>query len=125
MLRVLCFYLACFLILVIPNQAFADEYFEMKKFCIWKSNAAQVIAMNRDIGLNETEITSHYLNQAHAYNEQVIVLNLIDKIYGTYAFVTHDTIYLQTNKTCLRDFYIDKTREVFLSQHMVENYQSQ
>ena len=125
MLKTLCFYLACFLILVIPNQAVADEYFEMKKFCIWKSNAAQVIAMNRDIGLNETEITSNYLKQENAYTEQVIVLKLIDKIYGVYAFVTHDTIYSQTNKTCLRDFYIDKTPEVFLSQHMVENFQSQ
>ena len=122
MLRASCFYLACFLILVIPNQAVADEYSEMKKFCMWKSSAAQVIAMNRDIGLNETEITSNYLKQENAYNEQVIVLSLIDRIYGTYAFVTHDTIYSQTNKTCLRDFYIDKTTEVFLSQHMVENY---
>ncbi len=122
MLKTLGFYLTLFLILVIPNPATADEYPEMKRFCMWKSSAAQVIAMNRDIGLNETEVTNQYLKQGNAYNEQVIVLNLIDKIYGAYEFVTHDTIYSQTNKTCLRDFYIDKTQEVFLSQNLDEDY---
>ena len=93
----------------------------MKKFCMWKASAAQVVAMNRDFGLNETEIIREYLNQETAYNEQVVVLNLIDRIYGTYEFVTHDTIYLQTNKTCLRDLYLDKSSDVFLSQHLDVN----
>ena len=122
MLKAVRFYLALFLILFILNPAIADEYPEMKRFCMWKSSAAQVIAMNRDIGLNETEITDQYLKQENAYNEQVIVLNLINKIYGAYKFVTHDTIYSQTNKTCLRDFYIDKTQEVFLSQNIDRDY---
>jgi len=115
-------FLAVFITLILLNQAFAEEYPEIKKFCMWKSSAAQVIAMNRDIGLNETEITKQYLMQENAYNEQVIVLRLIDKIYGPYEYVSHDTVYTQTNKTCLRDFYIDKTQEVFFSQHMDENY---
>ncbi len=112
------------LLLVLGNisQAFADEQRELKKFCMWKASAAQVIAMNRDFGLNETEITRQFLKQQTDYKEQLIVLYLIDKIYGNYEFVTHDTIYLQTNKTCLRDFYIDKTSEVFLSQHMDNEY---
>ncbi len=118
MLRTLRFYLILFFVLAIPNQAIADEYPEMKKFCMWKASAAQVVAMNRDFGLNETEIIREYLNQETAYNEQVVVLNLIDRIYGTYEFVTHDTIYLQTNKTCLRDLYLDKSSDVFLSQHL-------
>ena len=112
------------LLLVLGNisQAFADEQRELKKFCMWKASAAQVIAMNRDFGLNETEITRQFLKQQTDYKEQLIVLYLIDKIYGNYEFVTHDTIYLQTNKTCLRDFYIDKTSDVFLSQHMDNEY---
>ncbi len=122
MLRRLRFYLTLLFVLAIPNQAIADEYPEMKRFCMWKASAAQIIAMNRDFGLNETEIIGQYFNQETAYNEQVVVLNLIDRIYGTYEFVTHDTIYLQTNKTCLRDLYLDKSSDVFLSQHLDENY---
>ncbi len=121
MLRAFRFYLILLFVLAIPNQATADEYPEMKKFCMWKASAAQIIAMNRDIGLNENEIVNQYLNQENEYNEQVVVLNLIDRIYGTYEHVTHDTIYLQTNKTCLRDLYIDKSSEVFLSLHLDEN----
>ncbi|MEM7401537.1 MAG: hypothetical protein AAF304_06270 [Pseudomonadota bacterium] len=118
--------LKCFalllLVLAIHSPVFAEEYREMKRFCMWKASAAQVIAMNRDFGLNEIEVTGQYLNQETDYTEQVLVLKLIDKIYGPYEYVTHDTIYSQTNKTCLRDFYIDKTQEVFLSQHMNGNY---
>ncbi|MFK7816285.1 MAG: hypothetical protein AB8B92_08110 [Gammaproteobacteria bacterium] len=124
MLGSLRYYLILLFILVIPaipNQVVADGYPEMKKFCMWKASAAQIIAMNRDFGLNQTEITGQYLNQEDDYNEQVVVLNLIDRIYGTYEFVTHDTIYLQTNKTCLRDLYIDKSSEVFLSLHIDKN----
>jgi len=121
MLRAFRFYLILLIVLAIPYQAIADEYPEMKRFCMWKASAAQVIAMNRDFGLIETEIIGQYLNQETAYNEQVVVLNLIERIYGTYEFVTHDTIYVQTNKTCLRDLYIDKSSDVFLSQHLDEN----
>lgn len=109
------------LFLITPNLAIADDYAEMKIFCIWKANAAQIIAMNRDFGLNETEVTGNYLNQETPYNEQEVVLHLIDKIFGTYEYVTHDTIYAQTNKTCLRDLYLDKSSEVFLSQHLETN----
>ena len=59
----------------------------------------------------------HYLNQNAAYSEQLMVLYLIEKIYGAYKYVTHDTVYTQTNKTCLWDFYIDKSDKVFVSDH--------
>ncbi len=108
MLKVTSMYLISFLFLVISNQVGANEYSELKRFCMWKASAAQTIAMNRDNGLSETKIIGYYLNQKTAYKEQLIVLHLIDKIYGTYKFVTHDTVYFQTNKTCLRDFYIDE-----------------
>ena len=108
MLKVTGMYLISFLFLIISDQVAANEYSQLKRFCMWKSSAAQTIAMNRDNGLNKTEVISYYLNQKTAYKEQLIVLYLIDKIYGAYRFVTHDTVYLQTNKTCLRDYYIDK-----------------
>ena len=114
--------LVLFHCLTITNLAFADEQREFKKFCMWKASAAQTIAMNRDIGVNETEIIGLYLNQGDAYNEQVMVLNLIDKIYGNYEFVTHDTIYTQTNDICLRDLYIDRTSEFYLSQQLNESH---
>ena len=122
MLKALSFNLVLLLILGSISQAFADEQRELRKFCMWKASAAQAIAMNRDFGLKETEVTRQFLNQQTNYKEQLIVLYLIDKIYGNYEFVTHDTIYLQINKTCLRDFYIDKSNEVFLSQHIDNDY---
>jgi len=115
-------FLVLFHFLAIPNLVNADEQREFKKFCMWKASAAQTIAMNRDIGVNETEIIGLYLNQGNAYNEQVMVLNLIDKIYGNYEFVTHDTIYTQTNEVCLRDHYIDRTSEFYLSQQLNESH---
>jgi hypothetical protein len=122
MLKASSLYLALFFILLIPNLAVADEYSELKRFCMWKASAAQVIAMNRDFGLKKTDVIGEYLKQETAYSEQLIVLYLIDKIYGTYEFVTHDTIYIQTNKTCLRDYYIDKTQKVFAMHNLEKNY---
>jgi len=109
-------------VLFIPNPATADQQRELRKFCMWKASAAQTIAMNRDFGLEETTVINHFLNQKTEYREQVIVLHLIDKIFGTYEYVTHDTIYSQTNDLCMRNFYIDKTSEVYLSQHLDELY---
>ncbi len=117
MLKTLGFSLMLILFMGNISQALADEQRELRKFCMWKASAAQAIAMNRDIGLEETEVTRQFLNQQTDYKEQLIVLYLIDKIYGNYEFLTHDTIYIQTNKTCLRDFYINKTNDVFLSQY--------
>lgn len=117
MIKNLYFYLIVFLSLVMSSQVSAKEYEELKRFCMWKASAAQIIAMNRDIGLNEVEVTRHYINQETNYEEQLIVLYLIDKIYDTYQYVTHDTVYSQTNKTCLRDFYTDKSEEIFVSQY--------
>ena len=109
--------------LSLTNLAAAtEEVREFKMFCMWKASAAQTIAMNRDIGVNESEIISFYLNQDDAYNEQVVVLNLIDKIYGNYEFVSHDTIFTQTNETCVRDLYIDRTSEFYLTQQVNDSY---
>jgi len=121
-LKTLTIQLIFLLSLGISNLALAEEVREFKKFCMWKASAAQTIAMNRDLGVNETEIIGLYLKQENAYNEQVIVLNLIDKIYGSYEFVTHDTIYSQTNNTCVRDMYIDRTSEFYLTQQMNDDY---
>lgn len=120
MLKSLFLSIALLLFIGITNLALADEQREFKNFCMWKASAAQTIAMNRDIGVGETEIIDLYLNQGDDYNEQVVVMNLIDKIYGNYEFVAHDTIYAQTNDVCLRDLYIDKTSEFYLTQQLNE-----
>ncbi len=101
--------------LLASSQAFAEGHPEITRFCSWKANAARVIAMNRDIGLKEVELIGHYLDQGNDYEEQKIVLSLIDKIYGPYQFVTNDTIFLQTRKTCIRDFYINPSKEITVS----------
>ena len=71
--------------------------------------------MNRDVGTTEVELIGHYLDQANSYEEQKIVLDLIEKIYGPYAFVNNDTIFSQTHKTCTRDFYFKPTKELAVS----------
>lgn len=113
MLRIL----ALFTVLLVSGHSIADEHPEITRFCTWKANAARVIAMNRDIGLKEVELIGHYLDQGDSYEEQKIVLSLIDKIYGPYEFVTNDTIYSQTRKTCIRDFYNNPSKEIASSQH--------
>jgi len=115
-------FLICVLFINLNYIAMADEQREVKNFCMWKASAAQTIAMNRDIGVNETKIIDLYLKQETNYNEQVIVLNMVEKIYGTYEYVTHDTIYAQTNENCMRDQYIDRTSEFYLSQQITDNY---
>lgn len=102
--------------MLLGSYVVADEHPEITRFCAWKANAARVIAMNRDIGLNEVELVGHYLDQGNEYEEQKIVLGLIDKIYGPYEFVTNDTIYSQTRKTCMREFYIDPSKSVVFKQ---------
>ncbi len=104
--------LALSTVLLVSGLSLADEHPEISRFCTWKASAARVIAMNRDIGLNEVELIGHYLDQGNSYEEQKIVLGLIDKIYGPYEFVSNDTIYSQTRKTCIRDFYLDPTKEI-------------
>lgn len=97
----------CITIFLLSCQSFAAGQPEINRFCAWKANAARAIAMNRDVGLEEIEVIGHYLDQETEYEEQKIVLALIEKIYGTYEFVTNDTIFSQTRKTCVRDFYIE------------------
>ena len=100
---------------ILGTAAIAGEHPEIVRFCTWKANAARVIAMNRDIGLDEVQLTGYYLEQNNSYDEQKIVLDLISKIYGTYQFVSNDTIYSQTRKTCVRDFYMDPAKKVIVS----------
>ena len=100
------------LIMLLGSHAVAEQSPEITQFCLWKANAARVITMNRDIGLNEVDLIGHYLNQDNEYEEQKIVLGLIEQIYGPYEYVTNDTIYFQTRKTCMRDFYIDPSKSV-------------
>ena len=113
MIRIVAFFIAA----LCSTQILASGHPEITRFCTWKANAARVIAMNRDIGLKEVDLIGHYLDQGDSYEEQKIVLGLIDTIYGRYEYVTNDTIYSQTRKTCMRDFYIDPSKEVSASQH--------
>lgn len=113
MLRTIVF----FSVLLACSQSLAEQHPEISRFCTWKANAARVITMNRDIGLTQVDLIGHYLDQEGDYEEQKIVLALIDKIYGPYEFVTNDTVFSQTKKTCIRDFYIKPSKELAVSKH--------
>ena len=108
MIRSIC----AILLLFLTSAAWSEEHPEITRFCTWKANAARVITMNRDLGLDEMEVTGNYLNQNNTYEEQLIILQLIEQIFGPYEFVKNDTIYSQTKKTCSRDFYMSPGKEL-------------
>ncbi len=85
-------------LLLLASHAIAEGHPEITRFCSWKANAARVIAMNRDVGLNEYKLIGSYLDQKNEHEEQKIVLSLIDKIYGPYEFVSNDAIFLNHAK---------------------------
>ena len=100
------------LIVCYSTQLTAEEHPEINRFCMWKASAAQTIAMNRDLGLEEVKVMAYYLNQQTTYGEQKIVLGLIEEIYGPYKFDNNDTVYSQIQKTCLHEFEISPAEEI-------------
>ena len=111
----LCLLFIFVLIVSYSAKLTAGEQPEINRFCMWKASAAQTIAMNRDLGLEEVKVMANYLNQQTTYNEQIIVLGLIEEIYGTYKFDNNDTVYSQIQKTCLHEFEISPAEEVAVS----------
>lgn len=103
------------LVVCYSTQLTAEEHPEINRFCMWKASAAQTIAMNRDLGLEEVKVMANYLNQQTTYNEQIIVLGLIEEIYGTYKFDNNDAVYSQIQKTCLHEFEILHAEEIAVS----------
>ena len=50
-------------------------------YCEWIGSAATIIAENRDNGLSEFDLIENYLNQNQSYQEQTVILPLIERVY--------------------------------------------
>ncbi len=52
-------------------------------YCEWIGSAAMIIAENRDNGLSEFDLIENYLDQNQSYQEQTVILPLIERVYTT------------------------------------------
>lgn len=87
--------------LLIGYGADASSYYEQLNYCSWMSNAASAVAKNRDLGIDEYSLIKLYLEQDNDYIEQVVVLSLIDRIYGPQKDEDIDMISLEAKSECL------------------------
>ena len=93
-----------FLILVLLLYSFsisAENYHKDINYCTWMGNVANVIAKNRDLGINQFDLINYYLQQNSDYDEQMIVITLIDEIYVQQIDIDADMVALQTETTCM------------------------
>lgn len=77
------------------NQAQAESM-----YCEWFGNAANVIAQNRDNGMSEFDLTENYLNQNQTYQQQQIIIPLIDRVYGKEGQLSPETIAIVEQQRC-------------------------
>ena len=52
-------------------------------YCEWVGSAATIIAENRDNGISEFDLIENYLHQDQSYQEQNVILPLIERVYAT------------------------------------------
>ena len=52
-------------------------------YCEWVGQAANIIAENRNNGMSEFDLMENYLDQNQSYEEQKVVIPLIERIYST------------------------------------------
>ncbi len=89
------------------------DYSENLNYCDWMSNAAYIVAQNRDIGIEEYKLIGKYIEQDGFYDEQVIVINLIDHIYGSLKDKNAYNIKLKTESECLGTIFSYMPDETF------------
>ena len=79
----------------------AENYFVDINYCTWMGTAANIIAQNRDLGINRNDLIKNYLMQGNDYNEQIIIIDLIDRIYGPQKHDDVDMVTLQAESKCM------------------------
>lgn len=89
------------------------DYSENLNYCDWMGNAAYIVAQNHDIGIEEYKLIGKYIEQDGFYDEQVIVINLIDHIYGSLKDKNADNIKLKTESECLGAIFSYMPDETF------------
>ena len=83
----------------------ASNYYEQLNYCSWMGRTAYIVAKNRDLGIDEYSLIEKYLAQGETYDEQVIVISLIDRAYGAQLNKNADNIELETKSECLGEMF--------------------
>ena len=89
------------LLLTISTIANANNYHTEPTFCEWLGNAGSIIAQNRDKGMSETDLIKNYLEQQQSYEEQLIIIPLIDRVYNKKEYLTPDEIAFVEKRQCV------------------------
>ena len=69
-------------------------------YCEWIGSAATIIAENRDNGLSEFDLIENYLNQNQSYQEQTIILPLIERVYTIERNISPNEIAIVEQQHC-------------------------
>ena len=69
-------------------------------YCEWFGNAASVIAQNRNNGMSEFDLIENYLDQNQSYEQQQVIIPLIDRVYGKEGQLSPDTIAVVEQQRC-------------------------
>ena len=69
-------------------------------FCEWLGDTANVVAQNRDNGINEYDLIGKYLQQGTSYGEQSVVIPLIDRVYNFEKDLDPDEVAFAEQKQC-------------------------
>ena len=98
--------------LILLSLAVSASYnHQQLNYCSWMGDAASAVAKNRDLGIDEYGLISIYLKQNDDYAEQVVVLSLIDRIYGPQKNESVEMIALDTKSVCLGELLSYKDNE--------------
>ena len=80
--------------------AYANHGNPNANFCEWLGNAANVVAQNRDNGIEEYDLIGKYLSESESYGEQSIVIPLIDRVYGIESELSPEQIAFTERQQC-------------------------
>lgn len=70
------------LLITVINLSFSMQHANANSaYCEWIGSTATIIAENRDNGLSELDLIENYLNQNQSYQEQTVILPLIERVY--------------------------------------------
>ncbi len=81
------------------------DYYQELDYCTWMGNATNIVAKNRDLGIDEFSLIGKYLEQGNDYKEQVVIISLIDQVFSTQKDTDADAITLETKSECLGSFF--------------------
>ena len=84
-------------LLVTGTQVSANEEQEL---CEWWGSAANVVAQNRDNGMEEYDLIGKYLSENKSYGEQSILIPIIDRVYGIESHLTPNQVEFTEKEIC-------------------------